>query len=106
MNSQELNEAVARKMGQPLAFDEMIGAHIADGMGISLIPAYDRDIKAAWEIVEYLRERKYFVNLLMTPVLARCEIHLSDTGSLALVDEAPDALPRAICKAFLSLNRP
>lgn len=83
LSDQELNEAVARKMGHQIATKE--GLHIMGKDGFVYdMPAYSTDIEAAWEIVKYLESK------------------VKEMGNTAWGSEA-DTAPRAICEAFLKL---
>ena len=92
MTDQEINEAVARKLG---TFQE--GALYYD------LPDYCHSIEAAWEIVESEKGKHFF------------EIHETPEGWIAIFCPVVgtwkqmtrgevDAAPMAICKAFLKLQ--
>lgn len=106
MTPQEINEAVARKLGWiSRDFDRNwqrmdIGAQIhIDGP-----PAYSADIRWAWEIVEYLPD----VAIYKWPAggYAVSIPQANDAGNLSNkrgVQANADTAPMAICQAFLQL---
>lgn len=88
MTDQEINEAVARKLGWapvPLSIEQVI-------------PDYCHYIEAAWEIVEFMRKNGRDFNMSV------------DEGGFAIAwqyDEYiadADTAPMAICLAFLKLQ--
>ena len=109
LTDQELNEAVARKLGYELLPTDRI---LPNGKPLKawgkppfyetnwLVPPYSTDIKAAWEIVESLATKAESIGT--GPI-----IEISHDGSWhckfgVIVTQAPTA-PRAICEAFLKL---
>lgn len=103
MTNQELNEAVARKLGwvkldkpdyslsHPHYWKKESGG-LADE-----VPAYSTSIEAAWELTEKV---PYF--FLMKPLKNekwKCDMATADHTIIMYTDTAP----LAICKAFLKL---
>lgn len=67
------------------------------------IPAYSTDIRAAWEIVEYLKIKlghKITSTVIVLTDGAQWYCHLQAPG---LIQGVGDTAPIAICKAFLKL---
>src|SRR5437773_625783 len=106
MTDQELNEAVARKMGlNPHFFcpgpndspSNMITR--ADGFSENL-PDYCHSIVAAWEILE-----RYGFALSKHPGGYTCELQTSGSlaSSIKCEHASADIAPLAICKASLKL---
>lgn len=110
MTDPEINEAIAQKFGwmrdenNPNAFwspdsNRLTQAPIA-------VPDYCHSIAAAWEIVEFLYQKRFqvIVNVgaigrgRVTAAIATCGAY-----RLAVTEEA-DAAPMAICRAFLKLT--
>ena len=96
MTDQEINEAVARKLG----FGEWIDQQVSKGGNLDWSPKdYSTDINAAWEIVEtmvngfclWFVHGKYRVKVL------------DEMGTGEMLSEA-DTAPMAICLAFLKLE--
>ena len=87
MTDQELNEAVARKLGIELG---------------NLKPRdYSTSIEAAWEVVEYLNKTKFHCCQLNVDGLnVKYGFWIGDRHSQKFFGEA-DTAPRAICLAFL-----
>jgi len=102
MTNQELNEAVARKLG----WKELGGRWSSPGLtGWKNIecPAYSTSIEAAWEIVErmeYMTLRHRYGLGLKGFV---CQV---DRNGQMVANEEADTAPMAICKAFLKLETP
>lgn len=102
MNDQELNEAVARKLGwrwsdkhDPLCYWFMPNGKCPPG---GEVPAYSTSIEAAWEIVE--RWPRYF--MIYRDEYKKWRVGIGteqDFEELAIANTAP----LAICRAFLKL---
>lgn len=90
MTDQEINEAVARKLGDRIRHDE----HCCP------IPDYCHSIAAAWEIVEHTL-MKYAFEIHSTPT--NYIAHFSGPTWKQLMTAEADAAPMAICLAFLKL---
>jgi len=97
MTDNEINEAVARKLGWVLGLQ--FWNHKDKGYLLRNPPPYSTDIKAAWEVVDYVCAKGYSVTVGQNP--CRCLIWKTheDFNSIAEADTAP----RAICEAFLKL---
>jgi len=100
MTDQEINEAVAKKLGR---------GHIKDGWEkVCVIPDYCNNIAAAWDVVEWLRKEVIYVNIQVDvanpennePFL--CEL-IPPGGCGGRIQETADTAPMAICIAFLEL---
>ena len=126
MIDEELNEAVARKLGwknlgplkNPRTHETRpnLEGTIPDSMRQAFlranpkgwisetyteaVPAYSTDIKAAWEIVEHARS-EYEFSMNSSPK----EFWARFTGPTwkQVAEGRADIAPRAICKAFLKL---
>lgn len=103
MTDQELNEAVARKLGWKYIGEsgtEHILAYLRwqapDGHKESIVDPYSTSIEAAWEIVEKLKQEGV-VTLTVTGTMG-CSCQFKGEEFLA------NTAPRAICDAFLKLN--
>ena len=98
MTNQEINEAVARKLGNDLRVYNKVDVYKKQPNGnyiLTQIPAYCTSISAAWEIV--------------LSVKGRIELHRRyDKWKCWLRDEIEagqaDTAPMAICLAFLKLE--
>ena len=100
MTDNELNEAVAIKLDDFKPNEHKVGNVILRGNSLSFpYPLYSTDIKAAWEVVDYVCAKGYSVTVGQNP--CRCLIWKTheDFNSIAEADTAP----RAICEAFLKL---
>lgn len=103
---QELNEAVARKLGWHFAEDKVSGDHWHEpnekqtgGYCHDSVPNYSTDISAAWEIVEKMSEEICFV-LIRYQDGWLCDLgHEYDEPDISRAD----TVPMAICLAFLKL---
>ena len=100
MTNQELNEAVARKLGHPIS-GGMIALRSTPHQPEYQIPEYSTSIQAAWEIVEKIKVTELFA-LCFHDGQWHCEINCCD-GERP-IDEEADTAPLAICKAFLKLD--
>lgn len=68
--------------------------------GFGTIPRYTEDIKAAWEVVEKMRERKIYLDIRVWPDEYQVLPHLDENNKLierAIVKKK--SLPEAICKS-------
>lgn len=127
MTPQEINEAVARKLGWT-RIDECCPGHsygfglppgkVFDGEYIAPrdgedIPSYCESIEAAWEIVDHCIKKGFFILITYSPTRGwHCGINLMD-GSADITSEPfipnktfqdrSDQSPMAICLAFLKL---
>lgn len=104
MTSQEINEAVARKLGWHWNDDKVSGGHWHyDGGCYDNLPGYCHSIEAAWEIVEHLAKNNLLVEIkqhgLGKPSYA---VYISNSIEL-LCGVAYESAPLAICLAFLKL---
>lgn len=119
MNDQEINEAVARKLGwiPPTMAKWEQNEHLGEGRPlkhlrwhkkeeyseVEKLPDYCHDIKAAWEVVEYLRKTNTDMRLVYHPPYGSteswsCELEAQNFS------ESADSAPMAICLAFLKLE--
>lgn len=104
MNDQELNEAVARKLGWEPCKGNDLWQQIGHPETCRELSAYSTDIRAAWEC---FGDREWRVERVMvhpadrnTSNLFRCAIR---TGFDSWATATADTAPLAICKAFLKL---
>lgn len=98
MTDQELNEAVARKLGVPYK-PCLPDCHVGDMGECDHTSNYCHSIEAAWEVVEYMAE-KHLVRVGKQPVglwFCTLDYEPNDKG-------AADTAPMAICKSFLKLE--
>lgn len=111
MTPQEINEAVARKLGwTKLYLSENIGVmNIAgkrrptDTMD-STVPEYCERIMAAWEIMEWLTKNDYLPDLCYLPREQPWRFEIQPPNDMeSNWSECADTAPMAICKAFLKL---
>lgn len=108
MTPEEINEAVARKLGwkSQCLFPESEGHH---GFPCPFkTPDYATDIQAAWEIICELAKKEYEVSLRLRFMphhqwMAEFDRFDIDPGTPALDGES-DSAPMAICLAFLKLS--
>lgn len=112
MTDQEINEAVARKLGW-CACDHEIEHHSAGQSKGEMICSnafckcesiryadYCHSIAAAWEVVEHLKE--YWVGIRYKPSAQQFNAVIANDDK-ALSEEVADTAPMAICLAFLKL---
>lgn len=101
MTEQEINEAVARKLGKELCQDPTC---LGDLEGCELAPKhYATDIKAAWEIVDkFCDEGGWDITMAGGDRANGWCVTITDAGEQ--VHSCDDTAPRAICLAFLKLN--
>lgn len=97
MSAEEINEAVARKLGKKLMTHNGITG-IEREYGILALPAYATSLSAAWEIVE---KCEYFYLFRMPGMKWECKLTFSDKPELYARE--CDTAPLAICLAFLKL---
>ena len=96
MTDQELNEAVARKLGYKPNDGQLIWENDEHVTFLDCeMPPYCTDIKAAWEVLEKLNDAGIGWDLTFNNKQYRFNTDFE------LID-APTA-PRAICEAFLKL---
>lgn len=109
MTDQEINEAVARKLGwtdlflsQNIGVMDIAGKRNPTDTLNSTVPEYCKRIAAAWDVVDWLELNKLWWNLSYDPVVKR---FLFRYGPFALQGEnqqaSADIAPMAICLAFL-----
>jgi len=107
MTDQEINEAVAKKLGwEKMQNPAVIGEGYLTSWknptsSYGHPPDYCHSIEAAWEIVEKIKETELFA-LCFHDGQWHCEINCVD-GERP-IDQEADTAPMAICKAFLKLN--
>lgn len=98
MTDNEINEAVARKLGWVLGLQ--FWNHKDKGYLLRNPPPYATDIGAAWEIVETMNSSWNVVSVV-------CEVNVFfvKLTNMGEVWNGPlaDTAPRAICEAFLKL---
>jgi hypothetical protein len=118
MTNEEINEAVAMKLGHAIVISSQLGLSIQEPKETVLvdrqIPPYSTDIKAAWEIVEsliaplpddpdkipqYDFELNHIDRKWIASFVDQGELH----GAYGHQGDAETA-PLAICKAFLALE--
>lgn len=104
MTDQEINEAVARKLGLPEPKWELYTSHPVSMVRWD-VPDYCHDIKAAWEIVEKLRSDER-LHIVVSPdgVYRYSMVLLFRDGSHADIDGHGQTAAMAICLAFLKLE--
>lgn len=100
MTPQEINEAVARKLGRTVkcGCDCLAPVDQPDNEWTHTIH-YSTDIRAAWDIVEDLRAKKIIVEIGVWKEKVRCVIHVPGPR----INEEADTAPLAICNAFLKI---
>lgn len=99
MTNDEINSLVAKKLGVTKCECNSMVHHGSDPV-THLIPNYSGYIQAAWEIVEYLVEKKMTVTVYCAFDGFCCAIEPSNEKFLLKADTAPSA----ICLAFLKLE--
>jgi hypothetical protein len=108
MNNNEINEAVAKKLGPDRKKHFQAGFDDSHLQHPSLInyevrPNYCHSIAAAWEIVDHLIKTEFQVILNMDSWgQCACNIHERKEFRMVATEQA-DTAPMAICKAFLKL---
>ncbi len=109
MTNKEINEACARKLGLALGKDaDTLGKVFESGIDEwRMLPNYSTDIKAAWEIVDYLQEKEFIVKVTAWPMETRkaysCHIKELAVNHPGWFSEDYTA-PMSICLAFLKLS--
>jgi hypothetical protein len=112
MTDQEINEAVARKLGKTLIDIPERGPMIDMHYGAGNIPDYCCSIAAAWVIVENIRkDRDKTIFLSLKGHHACCRISQesysfdpdNDLANAENVCDNGNPLPMAICLAYLKL---
>lgn len=98
MTPQEINEAVAKKLG---TISRMPVKNEETGEYLRCWPDYSTSIEAAWEIVEKVRVTELFA-LCFHDGQRHCEINCCDGDRP--IDEESDIPAMAICLAFLKLE--
>lgn len=103
MTPEEINEAVARKLGwsPPGPPPDSPTWKKPDG-SYDFVPDYSTDIKAAWEIVESMKTRNRSIEIWspMGDPHWVCRIY---EGGEIIGGVGADTAPMAICLAFLKL---
>lgn len=103
---EELNEAVARKLGWQIMITGNIPAIMWRGNAMNQreVPAYSTSIEAAWEIVEKVQNGnpRYRIDLSWMDGKWACRLVTDPTEALKLT--FADTAPLAICLAFLKLK--
>lgn len=105
MTDQEINEAVAVKLGEDVRHGGIFvqGGDWGEEMDESHpIPDYCHSIEAAWEIVEHIKDKGGRLGLLLEANGGwRASFKMSPSDYL---NGHHDTAPMAICKAFLKLD--
>lgn len=99
MTAQEINEAVARKLGI-----ELTPCPIMDSCSCCGPQNYCTDIKAAWEIVEVLPGFQIMYIGIFDGPSWRCITRHNLSGEFISYQYDADTAPMAICLAFLKLQ--
>lgn len=105
MTDQEINEAVARKLGWKKEKGFWWSPIISEVPKLTTnnpLPDFCHSLEAAWEIVEWCKFHKRQIHLDTTNVSWVCLIGHSQHGIVVHSGEA-DTAPLAICLAFLKL---
>lgn len=104
MTPQEINEKVARKLGNDLRVYNKVDVYKKQPNGnyiLTQIPAYCTSISAAWEIVDVLRKQGYRVVVSSVGQnYSECVIFSKLNEKIV---ESSDIASMAICLAFLKL---
>lgn len=104
MTNQEINEAVARKLGWTVSGQRWQGpntdCHNTFCGHVHSLLDYCHSIQAAWEIVEHLRSQGIIVEVGVWKERVRCVIHVKGPR----INEEADSAPTAICLAFLKFS--
>lgn len=105
MTDQEINEAVARKLGWESHPSYIVKNRIdwktPKGGDRNKLPDYCHDIKAAWEIVEFLNSRNYRIILKQAAPMAICLAFL-ELKSKKTCSHCTGILERHQCESLLS----
>lgn len=107
MTNQEINEAVARKMGlHECSFSKTVPHHYAlsecDGWHGNPKP-YATRIEAAWELCEWWNKKNPFNITRLEFWDGKWNCQFGPVEDMKWIAQADNA-PRAICLAFLKLN--
>lgn len=109
MTDQEINEAVARKLGwidiEPSTNPLLFYGHRQINDELELVPDYCHSIAAAWEVVEHL-QKEFIIYVFggMPNSVWHCDIQDHPTAHLGrIVSQSADTAPMAICLTFLKL---
>lgn len=104
MTNQEINEAVARKLGwnyheslKPVCWQTPAGSYLRE------IPDYCHSIEAAWEIVEHYKPELDSDGFSLDKDFDSVKASQWDCR-FGIVHGYADTAPLAICKAFLKLE--
>lgn len=117
MTSQEINEAVARKLGwkpiKEISEEKRIQNHFEgylthwtqdEGKSSSwCLPAYSQSIHAAWEIVKLIKTPIRMIEIETPMGEAHWVCRIYENGDI-IAGHGADTAPMAICKAFLKLE--
>lgn len=108
MTDQELNEAIARKLGWTKHQDgQWNRSHELGGEVVMFgaFPDYCGSIQAAWEIVEHVQKR-WIVHVMggLNGKYWHCDMRDHPAVNKVYVSESADTASRAICEAFLKLK--
>lgn len=108
MTDLEINEAVARKLGNTEWTSGADGYKTIDELTNEekcyMVPDYCHDIKAAWEIVERQKHNGFMMCLDNVDGFWVCSF--SSNKSLLKNAVQADTAPMAICKAILGFDYP
>lgn len=96
MTPQEINEAVARKLGVG-----NMDSIVINGKLIRCPLDYCNSIAAAWEIVDHIKSLAVRFDVELSCGQSRCQIDTLD--EISVIGRA-DTAPMAICLAFLKLK--
>lgn len=109
MTDQEINEAVARKLGWTQLFRsdnigriETAGKKNPEDDFNTTVPDYCHSIEAAWGVVEYLQAHGYIFGISNNPIEKNW--HCAIRHSKSLCEEWGNTVPMAIALAFLKLK--
>ena len=115
-SNQDINEAVARKLGWIAPTHKRNSASIypngqpfteykwhRDKKFVDQVPDYCTQIAAAWEIVEFVKTTKRFVQIWSPMGEKHWVCHIEQNGDL-IAGAGADTAPMAICLAFLKVS--
>lgn len=109
MTDQEINEAVARKLGWTLVAgsDNRVWLKDGDPVNSVVIPDYCHSLEAAWQIWEKLRDMGYDLQLFSSwnrrNIVCFNLTFKGDISKNYQAEAEADTAPRAIVKAFLKV---
>lgn len=112
MTNQEINEAVARKLGcKVISGGKLIVRPDAIDEAPDYMPDYCHSIEAAWEVVEHLKNHSVSIHKTDPTSVWLCSIFSWDGYPRASerkeeVEAEADTAPMAICLSFLKLEEP